>query len=283
MAHFAQIDDNNVVQQVIVIDNKNITIDGVESEQTGIDFITSLGLGSNWIQTSYNGNIRKKFAGAGDVYDPIEDIFTVAENNLSHNKMPWGGLLTPTSPSILIDSAPRSANQFFNEVLGQAFPQAFHRWGYLHQHNSESFAKGIGKFDVVATIIRNPIDSVASSMLAFHLTTDESVIAQLQETLKMLTAIKDNRANVVIFNFNDITADPTVAVVEIATRLSVTAEPYNAEAITESLRISEISSTYALPIGNNASLDEAKNTLTGEAFAELLTQCTDIYNELIAQ
>jgi hypothetical protein len=282
MAHFAEIDANNVVIRVLVVDNKDITIDGIQSEQAGIDFLASLGLGSNWIQTSYNANIRKKFAGAGDIYDPTEDVFTMAENNAPHNKIPWGGIFTPTSPSILIDSAPRSANQFFNEVLVQAFPQAFHRWGYLHQHNSESFAKGIGKFDVVATIIRNPIDSVASSMLAFDLTTQESIIAQLHETLKIFTAIKDNKTNVFIFDFNDITADPTIAISEIAMRLGVTAEPYNAETITELLKIYEINSTYALPIGNNASLDEAKNTLANEAFAELLTQCTNIYKELIA-
>lgn len=282
MAHFAEIDANNVVVRVLVVDNKDITIDGVESEQKGIDFLESLGLGSNWLQTSYNESIRKKFAGVGDIYDPIEDIFTTAENNLPSNKIPWGGIFTPVSPSILVDSAPRSANQFFNEVLVQAFPQAFHKWGYLHQHNSESFAKGIGKFDVVATIVRDPIDSVASSMLAFNLTTDESIIAQLQETQKMLSATKDNKVNMIIFNFNDITADPTVAIAEIATCFGVTAEPYDAEVVTESLRISEAGSTYALPINNSASLDEAKNTLSGESFAELLAECTSLYNELIA-
>ena len=282
MAYFAQVDENNIVLQVVSVDNKDITINGIESEQSGIDFLTSLGLGSNWIQTSFNGSIRNKFAGIGDVYDPIEDVFTLAEIDAPHNKIPWGGILTPTSPSILVDSAPRSANQFFNEVLAQAFPQAFHRWGYLQQHNSNSFVKGIGKFDVVATIVRNPIDSVASSILAFNLTTDESIVEQLEETLKMLTATKDNKANIFVFDFNSITADPTVAVAEIATRLGVTAEPYDADTITELLRMAEITSTYSLPIDNNAALDEAKNTLADEKFADLLSQCTDLYNELIA-
>ena len=130
MAHFAQLDENNTVTRVIVIDNQNLIVNGTESETAGKQFIELLGLGSNWIQTSYNSNFRNKFAGVGDIYDPIANVFTETENDLSHNKMPWGGILTPTSPSILIDSAPRSANQFFNEVLAQAFPQAFHRWGY---------------------------------------------------------------------------------------------------------------------------------------------------------
>jgi len=282
MAHFAEIDSNNVVVRVLVVDNKDITIDGIESEKKGIDFLESLGLGSNWIQTSYNANIRNKFAGTGDVYDPVEDVFTTPENNAPSHKIPWGGILTPVSPSILFDSAPRSANQFFNEVLVRAFPQAFHRWGYLHQHSPKSFAKGIGKFDVVATVVRNPIDSMASSILAFHLTTDESIIVQLQETLNMLTAIKDNKANMFVFNFNNITTDPTVAVAEVATRLGVTAEPYDAEVVKESLRISEFRSTYALPIDNDASLEEARSILTNETFAALLAQCVDVYNELTA-
>ena len=44
--------------------------------------------------------------------------------------------------------------------------------------------------------------------------------------------------------------------------------------------MAEINSTYSLPIDNNAALDEAKNTLANEKFAELLSQCTDIYAEL---
>jgi len=275
MSHFAEIDENNIVIRVLVGDNNDPNGD------EGYSWLVN-NLGGTWIKTSYNKNIRKNFAGIGMRYDPIEDIFTLAENNECYNKIPWGGILTPTSPSILIDSPPRSANQFFNEVLMQAFPQAFYRWGYLYQHNSNSFAKGIGKFDVVATIIRNPIDSVASSILAFSLTTDEKIINQLQETIKMLTAIKDNKSNILIFDFNNIVTDPTIAISEIATRLGVTAEPYDAETITELLRMAEMNLTYSLPIDNNAALDEAKNTLANEKFAELLTQCTDIYNELIA-
>jgi hypothetical protein len=76
MAHFAKI-ENNIVSQVIVINNEVITDEnGVEQEQLGIDFCKSLfGKDTNWIQTSYNGSFRGKFAGIGDIYDSDNDEF----------------------------------------------------------------------------------------------------------------------------------------------------------------------------------------------------------------
>ncbi len=74
MAHFAQI-ENNIVTQVIVVANQNILNEsGQESEQKGIDFCFNL-LGGTWIQTSYNGNIRKNYAGIGYTYDESRDAF----------------------------------------------------------------------------------------------------------------------------------------------------------------------------------------------------------------
>lgn len=75
MAHFAQLDENNKVLQVIVVHNAELLDEsGNESEQKGIDFCVNL-LGGRWIQTSYNGNIRKNYAGIDYIYDPIRDAF----------------------------------------------------------------------------------------------------------------------------------------------------------------------------------------------------------------
>lgn len=75
MAHFAQIDENNVVTQVIVVNNAELLDEnGIESEQKGIDFCKNL-LGGNWIQTSYNAKFRKNFAGIGYVFDIDRDAF----------------------------------------------------------------------------------------------------------------------------------------------------------------------------------------------------------------
>ena len=70
MAHFAQLDDNNVVTQVIVVGNSDTAdVNGVESENIGVAFCQSLlGAETNWKQTSYNGNMRGNYAGIGMKY-----------------------------------------------------------------------------------------------------------------------------------------------------------------------------------------------------------------------
>jgi hypothetical protein len=75
MAHFAELDENNVVLRVIVVHNNEL-LDGEEneSEQLGIDFCVAH-FGGSWIQTSYNANFRKNYASAGFAYDPIADVF----------------------------------------------------------------------------------------------------------------------------------------------------------------------------------------------------------------
>ena len=79
MAHFAELDDNNIVKQVIVVSNNELLDEsGIESEQKGIDFCINL-LGGRWLQTSYNSNIRKNYAGIGYFYDPIRDAFVAPQ------------------------------------------------------------------------------------------------------------------------------------------------------------------------------------------------------------
>lgn len=75
MAHYAQIDENNIVTQVIVIDNKDTAdANGVEKEYIGAAFCERL-FGGIWKQTSYNGNIRKNYAGIGYTYNADIDAF----------------------------------------------------------------------------------------------------------------------------------------------------------------------------------------------------------------
>jgi len=83
MAHFAEIGLNNWVIRTIVVNNEVLLdSDGNESEQLGIDFCQSL-FGGTWLQTSYNNNFRKNFAGAGYVYDSARDAFIAPQPHLS--------------------------------------------------------------------------------------------------------------------------------------------------------------------------------------------------------
>jgi hypothetical protein len=71
MAHFAELDQSNKVLRVIVVPN--------EVESFGEQWCTDL-LGGTWKQTSYNANIRDKYAAIGDTYDPVNDIFVSPPN-----------------------------------------------------------------------------------------------------------------------------------------------------------------------------------------------------------
>ena len=76
MAHFAQLDADNKVTQVIVVSNADLLDEnGVEQEHLGVAVCQAIVGAGNWKQTSYNGNFRKKYAAIGDVYQPDADVF----------------------------------------------------------------------------------------------------------------------------------------------------------------------------------------------------------------
>ena len=69
MAHFARIDENNIVVEVLVVPD--------EQEHRGEEYLNELGLEGRWIQTSYNDNIRGSYAGIGDYYNENIDMFEI--------------------------------------------------------------------------------------------------------------------------------------------------------------------------------------------------------------
>jgi len=72
MAHYAEIDSNNIVVRVIVIDNAQEARDG----ESGVAaWCKSRLSGTKWVKTSYNGNIRSKYAGIGYYYNEADDRF----------------------------------------------------------------------------------------------------------------------------------------------------------------------------------------------------------------
>jgi len=99
MAHFARIDENNIVQQVLVVDNS--------LEHRGEDFLANeLGLGGRWIQTSYNGNFRKQYAGVGFYYDETKDIFVSSQPYPSwvlDSNSDWKAPIEQTDPFTIWD------------------------------------------------------------------------------------------------------------------------------------------------------------------------------------
>jgi hypothetical protein len=91
MAHFAKLDDNNIVLEVHVVNNE--VLDSNNEETSGIEFLTEWSSGySNWKQTSYNGSMRKQYCGVGFYYDAVNDVFIAPQPYLSwslDNNFDW--------------------------------------------------------------------------------------------------------------------------------------------------------------------------------------------------
>ncbi len=80
MAHFARIDENNVVLDVLVVSNDALgNLPFPESEPVGVEFMRSLFPGTNWKQTSYNASFRGCYAGIGYTYNAESDEFIPPE------------------------------------------------------------------------------------------------------------------------------------------------------------------------------------------------------------
>ena len=76
MAHFARINNDNIVQEVIVVANGDCdNLPFPESEPVGQAFIASIGLPGTWLQTSYNANFRGCYAGIGMLWNPETQTF----------------------------------------------------------------------------------------------------------------------------------------------------------------------------------------------------------------
>lgn len=110
MAHFAKLDSNNIVTQVLVVNNEVILkADNTESEYKGKVFLNGLLGNATWVQTSFSASFRKKFASIGDTYDEINDVFIAPQPFASWTLDSNYNWQPPTQ-------APTDGNYFWNET-----------------------------------------------------------------------------------------------------------------------------------------------------------------------
>lgn len=279
MAHFAQLNENNMVTNVIVVDNDKLLIDGIESEQTGKDFIASVGLEGNWVQTSYNRKFRGAFAGIGSFYLPEEDIFT----NLQ-GKSNWLKLAQDKEPnilnqkSILVDGFPRSGNVFLSYLLAFGFKTCEQRTGYKAIHDLDSIKEGPLHFDVVVVPVRNPLDSIKSAIIYFDYDLDDiqKIFTLASDNLEWMKAVKSNKENICIIDFTTLTSDTQATVNKVAKAIKVLPSQFTDQEVID--RINEDGMSLNLPndVTSNADID-----LSNPIIVEVITEATAIYNEII--
>ena len=137
MAHFAKLDANGIVEQVIVVADEDTTdSSGTETEAIGVAFCQKLiGAGTNWKQTSYNSNMRGNYAGIGMTYMEGVRTLGVASTDVFMGQQPYAswtvGINTatwypPTNPgeSPALTTAERNAGKHYvwNESNYQSNP-----------------------------------------------------------------------------------------------------------------------------------------------------------------
>ena len=124
MAHFAQLDDNNVVTQVIVVSNDDTSdSNGVEVESIGVAFCQKLlGASTNWKQTSYNSKMRVRYAGIGYSYNSGLDAFVppqpYASWTLDNSTADWKAPLT--EPTLTDEQKEAGSRYTWDESAYQA-------------------------------------------------------------------------------------------------------------------------------------------------------------------
>jgi len=136
MAHFAKLDQNNIIVTVNVVHNNELLIDGVENEQKGIDFLNNLyNTNDTWKQTSYNtyGGVhklggtpfRKNYAGIGYTYDEDKNAFIPVKPfnswTLNDDTCLWEALVeypsTQTQGRTDVDGNPVNDFYYWNEEI----------------------------------------------------------------------------------------------------------------------------------------------------------------------
>jgi hypothetical protein len=105
MAHFAELDQNNKVLQVVVVSNEDVDANGGDESAEAETFVATivpfLPFGGAWKQTSYSGSFRKQYAGVGYFYNPSLDMFVVAQPYSSWSLDSNGDWLAPvTVPNV---------------------------------------------------------------------------------------------------------------------------------------------------------------------------------------
>ena len=116
MAHFACLDENNIVTQVIVVSNEDTSdVNGNEVEEIGVAFCKKLlGADTNWKQTSYNNSIRVRYAGIGYSYNEELDAFIAPKPFeswvLDNETADW---VSPVGPAPTLTEAEVEARSFY--------------------------------------------------------------------------------------------------------------------------------------------------------------------------
>jgi hypothetical protein len=180
--------------------------------------------------------------------------------------------------SILFDAAPRSGNHFTIALLRKAFANINLYWGYKYQHNSESFNLPKEKFDCFMTVVRNPIDSIASDTIS---KAQEDIADSIYKTKQFLESVLQNKDKVHIYPFETLVNNPLQIIGTTAKNLDLEINTVDIEKLKSSLP-NDVVGFYVVPVNNQDKLNLAKARLETLEFVSAIAELNTLYRDILS-
>ena len=181
--------------------------------------------------------------------------------------------------SVLFDAPRRSGNHFAVYTLAKSFPDINFYWGYEIQHNPKSFATSKEKAKHIFTVLRDPLDSIISTVVVFKLQTKESILSSIHDNKKMLQSMLDNINNINISSFEDLTNNTSKYIRDVSKILEFQPVDLDYGNIKDKLQNYYGNFLYVAPIKNQVEKNVVKELLLTE-YKKELEECISLYKSL---
>ena len=181
--------------------------------------------------------------------------------------------------SVLFDAPKRSGNHFAVSTLAKSFPDINFYWGYEIQHNPKSFATSKEKAKHIFTVLRDPLDSIISTVVVFKLQTKESILSSIHDNKKMLQSMLDNINNINISSFEDLTKNTPKYISDISKILDTKPVDVDINNIKNKLEQYNREDFYVIPVDNQIKKDALKKVILTN-YKNEIEECLDLYQSL---
>ena len=184
--------------------------------------------------------------------------------------------------SVMFDAPRRSGNHFAVSILAKSFPDINFYWGYEIQHNPKSFAISKEKAKHILTVLRNPLDSIISTVVVFELQTKESILSSIHDNKKMLQSMLDNINSIHISSFEDLTSNTSKYISDVSKILESQSADLDYDNIKDKLQNYYGNFLYVAPISNQMKKNAVKELILTE-YKKEVEECTYLYKALQQQ
>ena len=176
---------------------------------------------------------------------------------------------------VTFDAPARSGNHFCASILSNYFPDIKLFWGYRYPHNPESFTLTKEKTEHILTVLRNPLDSVASLVIA----SIEEIKEGIDNNKKMLQSMLDNVDNIHISSFEDLTKNTPKYINDISKILDIKPVDADIDNIKNKLKTYNRENFYVIPVDNQIKKDTFKGLILNN-YKHEIAECLDLYQSL---